>query len=254
MAALAKVVPLMDLESRRLFWVKRFEICRQISKLAPEGQELRYLSLHAARTRTINNARDAYQKGDMAKLESILSGFERNNNGFFRRILSEIAPFLGEARLAVDLYCGPGLFTRELKKIVPAVFGIELVADLAHQASKFGKIEVFHGSPNEVLKNMGDWHVDAITSIRGFLHSPWDERVEALRESSKALNAGGKLICVEMLREDVPTGRRHNPGTWYWYIAEYQSVLSEFNLTLEHVSDTINNEGDPCRVLVFVKH
>jgi len=246
---------LQDLETRKRMWEHRFKTCREIAGLAPKGQELRYLALHAARTKTVNAARNAYQKKDFIRLARILSNFERNNQVFFDKILEESRQFLEGAHTAVDLYCGPGLFTRRLQQIIPTVFGVELVDELAHKAYEFGGIkEVFHGSPNDVLKNIEDWEVDAFTSIRGFLHSPEDERVEVLRQIGNVLRKDGVLVCSEMFKDNVPAGRRINPGTWYWYVAEYKTVLTDFGFDLCHVSGTIDNEGDPCRVLVFIKH
>ena len=201
--------------------------------------------------------------------EENVAEWERDNQQFRDGVLEVITPFLYPARVAIELFAGPGVFYRQLVKIVPRMYGIELNPDLLEYlrqkltedrladgiqdpkyegilvcapAHKIADMEIYQGQEPKV--------VDVILWLRSGLHVPDVEFDELTSGAVSILSLGGTIIVCELFEDDRPSDREIHDGTWYRSLSRYDQAFGR-KMRRILTSEPIMNDGDPCRVAVW---
>ena len=119
-----------------------------------------------------------------------------------RMLLDEFAARVKGAGPVCDLGCGPGHVARYLHDRGVEVFGIDLSPGMVEQARKLNPaIEFRQGNMLALDVEDGAWA--AIVAFYSIVHIPKTDILQALREMSRVLRAGGLLFLATHIGIDV---------------------------------------------------
>jgi ubiquinone/menaquinone biosynthesis C-methylase UbiE len=122
-----------------------------------------------------------------------------NHNTYFHRVLLDAIP--PGAKTALDVGCGEGVLTRQLRERVPFVTGIDLHDASLRRAQRFDDdIEYLEG--DVLLYPLERNSFDVVTSVATLHHMDFEL---GLRRCAELLRPGGVLAVVGMARSNYTT-------------------------------------------------
>lgn len=130
----------------------------------------------------------------------IEDGQRWNHNLHYHRVILDALP--PACRRALDVGCGEGALTRQLRERVPEVVGIDVDAasvDLARRHDRTGEIAYLTG--DFLTVDLDGESFDAIVSVAALHHM---DAVTALTRMRDLLRPGGVLAVVGLARSRLP--------------------------------------------------
>ncbi len=127
-----------------------------------------------------------------------------------RLIAEQIPP--GEGKLALDVGCGPGFFTRLLSQQGWRVDAIDANADNLQHIRSIAQ-NTYHGDAVEVLRRLPTGRYDFALALELIEHLPREEGALLLRELRRVISPAGRLL--------LSTPNRYSPeGLIGYYLNE----------------------------------
>ena len=199
----------LDSSARRLWALVR----EQIGPTPAAGQDQRRLQTVLAERRTKSQEFFSTSAGQWDRVRDELFGEHFH--------LSSLTAFADAAWTVGDLGCGTGQMTAALAPFVQHVIAIDGSAAMLQAAKKrlhgFSNVELRRGDL-EALP-IDDQRLDAATLTLVLHHLPEPER--ALREVSRVLKPGGRVLIVDMLPHERDMYRQQMGHVWLGFSDEH---------------------------------
>ena len=199
----------LDSSARRLWALVR----EQIGPTPAAGHDQRRLQTVLAERRTKSQEFFSTSAGQWDRLRDELFG------EYFH--LSALTAFADAAWTVGDLGCGTGQMTAALAPFVRHVMAVDGSAAMLQAARKrlqqFDNVELRRGDL-EALP-IDDQRLDAATLTLVLHHLPEPDR--ALREVSRVLRPGGRVLIVDMLPHDRESYRQQMGHVWLGFSEEH---------------------------------
>jgi len=176
---------------------------------------------------------------------------------------------------AIDFGCGTGRSTRFLKKLGYRVTGIDIAADMLHEARKADPEGAYILVENGKYEQLGTGNHDLVQAIFTFDNIPgWELRKEILLGLRSLLNPGGKLLMLDSTPElyvnewasfstlDFPENRHAKTGDIvrdimldvpdrrpvediFWTVDDYYKLFEMAGLELEAMYKPLGKKEEP---------
>jgi len=127
---------------------------------------------------------------------------EMDDKPFDRECLDRLAREVGALGLICDMGCGPGQIARYLHRQGVPTLGVDLSSRMIAEAQRLNPDIHFHQADMLVLPD-SDNSWGGIAAFYCIIHIPRESIIDALRELSRVLKPGGKLLITFHIGSEV---------------------------------------------------
>ena len=128
---------------------------------------------------------------------------ELDKKPFDRKMLELLIEKVGNLGTICDMGCGPGQIAGYLHQMGAGVCGVDLSAEMIHEARRLNPAVPFHQGDMLDLKDVPDDSFGGIAAFYSIIHIPRESVIDALRELSRVLCHGGTLLVTFHIGSEI---------------------------------------------------